>query len=170
VSTNEDESVSFAPLESFGDAIARRFEEVAAQLRELLPGADIQHVGSTAIPGTLTKGDLDVQVRVPATEYSRAKRELAKIFLLNVGGFASDDAISFEDDSVRPSLGIHLTVIDGSGDIQWKFRDLLTASSDLRADYDRLKRQFDGGSMAQYREAKAEFIFQVMQSRQDSRG
>ncbi|MBM6383202.1 MAG: GrpB family protein [Paenibacillus sp.] len=27
----------------------------------------IQHVGSTALPGTLTKGDLDIQVQIPKT-------------------------------------------------------------------------------------------------------
>jgi len=36
------------------------------RIENLLPNADIQHVGSTAIPYSLTKGDLDIQVRVSA--------------------------------------------------------------------------------------------------------
>ena len=37
-----------------------------ASLRPLLPTAEIEHIGATAIPGALTKGDLDVMVRVAA--------------------------------------------------------------------------------------------------------
>jgi GrpB-like predicted nucleotidyltransferase (UPF0157 family) len=158
----EEEKVNFAREEDFGEAVGRLFTRVAAQVRALLPGSDVQHVGSTAIPGSLTKGDLDVQVRVTADEYERAKQALSTLYAVNVGGFAANDAISFEDYSSQPSLGVHLTVIDGSADIQWRFRDLLIASPALRQEYDELKRRFDGGSMAEYREAKAAFVDRVL--------
>ncbi len=132
-------------------------------MQTLVPSADVQHVGSTAIPGSLTKGDLDIQVRVPESKYLAAKERLSEIYNVNTGGFASDDAVSFEDYRSQPSLGIHLTVIGGSADIQWKFRDLLVASPVLREQYDRLKRQFEGGSMEKYRDAKARFVSRVLQ-------
>jgi GrpB-like predicted nucleotidyltransferase (UPF0157 family) len=157
----EEEKVTFAPEQSFREAVDRLFTRVQAQLRAVLPSCDIQHVGSTAIPGSLTKGDLDVQVRVTADEYERAKEALSALYAVNVGGFASSDAISFEDYSSHPSLGIHLTVVDGTADIQWRFRDRLIASAGLRHEYDELKRRFDGGSMAEYREAKAAFVDRV---------
>lgn len=81
---------------------------------------------------------------------------------VRVGGFASADAISFEDSSSEPPLGVHLTVIDGSADIQWRFRDRLLASPALREQYDRLKRRFHGGSMTDYRAAKATFVERVL--------
>jgi GrpB-like predicted nucleotidyltransferase (UPF0157 family) len=162
--TGEDERVDFAPEQTFREAIGRLFMRVQAELQALLPGADIQHVGSTAIPGSLTKGDLDVQVRVSSDGYVAAKEALSTLYGVNLGGFASEDAISFEDYSAKPSLGIHLTVIDGSADIQWRFRDLLIASPGLRDEYDRLKRRFDGGSMSQYRDAKAKFVSRVLQA------
>jgi GrpB-like predicted nucleotidyltransferase (UPF0157 family) len=160
----EEDRVRFAPEQSFRDAVTSLYRQVEAQLRGLLPGADIQHVGSTAIPGSLTKGDLDVQVRVPEHEYAAAKTALSAHYKVNAGGFAADDAISFEDYSVTPSLGVHLTVIGGSADIQWKFRDLLLASAELREQYDQLKRQFDGGPMARYRDAKAEFVSRAFEA------
>jgi GrpB-like predicted nucleotidyltransferase (UPF0157 family) len=119
-------------------------------------------VGSTAIPGSLTKGDLDIQVRVVAPTYPAAKRRLSEIYDVNAGGFVGEDAVSFEDYSGTPSVGIHLTVIGGSGDIQWRFRDLLVASEALRQEYDDLKRQFEGKSMARYREAKERFVTRVL--------
>lgn len=155
--------VYFAPEDHFREEVALLFEMVQSQVLTLLPTADVQHVGSTAIPGSLTKGDLDVQVRVTAPEYSAAKAQLSKVYSVNIGGFAADDATSFEDCSSRPTLGIHLTVIGGSVDTQWKFRDLLAASPALREQYDQLKRQFEGQSMEEYRSAKAEFVSRVLQ-------
>ncbi len=142
--------------------MSQRFEQLKGELEALIPGADIQHVGSTAIQGSLTKGDLDIQVRVAAASYTVAKKRLSAIYDVNVGGFAADDAVSFEDYTGMPSVGIHLTVIGGSSDTQWRFRDLLVASESLLKEYDDLKRQFDGRSMAKYREAKERFVTRVL--------
>jgi GrpB-like predicted nucleotidyltransferase (UPF0157 family) len=157
-----DERVTFAPEQHFRAAIDPLLARVKTQLQALLPESDIQHVGSTSIPGSLTKGDLDVQVRVSSVSFSAAREALSKLYRVNAGGFALRDATSFEDYSTHPSLGIHLTVIGGGADIQWRFRDLLVASPALRDEYDRLKRRFDGGSMAEYRDAKALFVTRVL--------
>jgi GrpB-like predicted nucleotidyltransferase (UPF0157 family) len=157
-----EESVSFLPETHFRSRVLQRFEQLKRELAALITDADIQHVGSTAIPGSLTKGDLDIQVRVVAATYPMAKQQLSKIYAINVGGFAADDAVSFEDYSSVPSVGIHLTIIGGSSDIQWRFRDLLSASESLRREYDDLKRRFEGKSMAKYREAKERFVARVL--------
>ena len=162
LSATDDECINFAPEQDFREAVGLLFARVEAQLRTLLPAADIQHVGSTAIAGSLTKGDLDVQVRVSSDTYDAGKEVLTKLYRVNLSGFASEDATSFEDYSTQPSLGVHLTVIGGSADIQWKFRDLLIASPALREEYDQLKRRFDGRSMARYRDAKATFVERVL--------
>jgi GrpB-like predicted nucleotidyltransferase (UPF0157 family) len=163
MSAVEDELVNFASEQHFREAVGRLFARVEAQLSALLPGCDIQHVGSTAIPGSLTKGDLDVQVRVTSSKYDEAKEVLSRLYRVNIGGFASADATSFADYTTQPSLGVHLTVIDGSADIQW-FRDLLIASPALREEYDQLKHRFNGGSMAKYRDDKATFVERVLRA------
>lgn len=74
---SDDETVSFLPEERFRARVLQPFEKLRVELEAWVPGADIQHVGSTAILGSLTKGDLDVQVRVVASKYSPAKERLA---------------------------------------------------------------------------------------------
>jgi GrpB-like predicted nucleotidyltransferase (UPF0157 family) len=157
-----EQRVYFGPEPNCREAVERLFARVAARIGALLPNADIQHVGSTAIPGSLTKGDLDVQVRVDKSDYAPAKAKLGAIYAVNAGGFASDDAISFEAHDTEPSLGVHLTTIGGAADVQWRFRDLLIASLELRAEYDALKKGFHGGSMDNYREAKHRFVARVL--------
>ena len=158
-----DETVHFVSEASLRERVARRFAEVASVLRPLLPeGAAIEHVGSTAIPGALTKGDLDVQVRTAAADYEAAKARLLERYAVNTGGFVAADGVSFEDNTADPPLGLHLTVIGGSCDLQSRFRDRLLASPELQREYDALKRRFEGGSMALYRDAKMGFVEKVV--------
>ena len=97
-----------------------------------------------------------------ASQYPIARERLLEVYDVNEDGFVAEDAMSFEDYSSNPSLGVHLTVIGGSADIQHRFRDLLIASPTLQQKYDQLKRQFDGRSMKKYRNAKAVFVDQVL--------
>jgi GrpB-like predicted nucleotidyltransferase (UPF0157 family) len=162
VSAIEEETVTFAPERQFREAVTRRFIEVRTQLAAIVDDAEIHHVGSTAVPDSLTKGDLDIQIRVARARFASARAQLQRLYAVNTGGFSDDDAISFEDCSGEPSVGIHLTVIGSVSDVQMKFRDLLLASESLRKDYDNLKRRFEGGSMEGYRTAKADFVSRVL--------
>ena len=156
--------MTFVPETEVRESVARLFSRIERQLRELLPGAEIEHVGSTAIPGCLTKGDLDIQVRVSTEAYAAARRKLAELYEINEGGFAADDATSFEDYSTEPPHGVHLTVINGSCDIQWRFRDAIRASGELRQEYDEFKRRFEGRPAKAYRDAKCDFVLRVEES------
>jgi GrpB-like predicted nucleotidyltransferase (UPF0157 family) len=145
-------------------ALCRR--EVAA-LRALVPGADVQHVGSTAVPGSLTKGDLHLQVRVPAEHFAAAEAALAEAYPRNPGSmylpgvFAAFERKGDIDEPRRGAsidLGVQLTAIDGEVDVFWRFREVLLARPDLAAEYDALKRRHEGAAMSAYRTAKDSFF------------
>lgn len=158
----DDELVFFVPELEVRDAVERLFTRLESELLTLAPGADVQHVGSTAIPGSLTKGDLDIQVRVSAGTYAAAKQRLETLYRTNTGGFAAADGVSFEAEESGRSVGIHLTVVGGSVDIQHRFRDRLNGSAALRDEYDGIKRRFHGRSMERYRDEKALFVARVL--------
>jgi GrpB-like predicted nucleotidyltransferase (UPF0157 family) len=150
------EPVFFADVIAFKAKADALFASVAARLQSLLPSALVEHVGSTSLPDGLTKGDLDVQVRVRAAYFDEARIALASIYEENPGGF-TDGGRSYKDDATDPPIGLHLTVIDGPSDIQFRQRDILRARADLRAEYDSLKRRFHGRDMDAYRDAKHAF-------------
>ena len=162
LSSPKDEAVSFVPEQSIREQIQDRFQQVQQRLQSLIGDVEIHHIGSTAIPNALTKGDLDVQIRIERSRYEQAKDVLMAAFSVNEGAFSGDDGISFEDYSEDVPAGVHLTVIDGACDLQSKFRDRLLASAALQREYDDLKRSFEGGSMAEYRDAKEAFVLRVM--------
>lgn len=135
------------------------FEEVAAELRALLPYADIQHVGSTAVPGSCTKGDLDIVVRVERERFAVAEQVLAARFEPNTGSTGSEVFAAFLDSSTDPDLGVQLVVVGTNDDNDFvKWREQLRCDPVLRAKYDELKQRFEGKSMDRYREEKSEFI------------
>lgn len=139
------------------------FERVEKELRALLPAsADLRHVGATAVPGCLTKGDLDVVVRVETHAFAEADRVLAAKFARNEGSKRTACFSSFEDSGTVPHLGVQLTVKGGVDDYFHSLSDALTEDPALVEAYNALKRRFDGQPMEAYREAKGAFIRDVL--------
>ena len=124
----------------------------------------LQHIGSTAIPNSLTKGDLDIQVRIPAELFTVAVNKLSKIYDTNDGSHRSATFAAFKDDALDPPLGVQLTVIGGEEDFFSKLRDFFKVHDNYRLEYDNLKKQFEGKSMEEYREAKSKFIENLMET------
>jgi GrpB-like predicted nucleotidyltransferase (UPF0157 family) len=140
----------------------RLFERVRNELGALLPSADIRHVGATAIAGCLTKGDLDIAVRVAADQFVIADAALAARFARNIGSGRTDTFSSFEDPGVSPHLGIQLAVAGSEDDFFHHFADALNQDAELIAQYNALKLQFDGQPMDVYRAAKGVFVTTVL--------
>ena len=134
------------------------FSVVAARLRAILPHAEILHVGSTSIPGTLTKGDLDIAVRVSPDNFHEADRLLGELFNRNTESFRSDEFSAFQDSTSDPESGVQLVVVGSIPDNFLAWRQLLESDAELRHEYDDLKKRFEGQSMELYRAAKTQFI------------
>lgn len=141
----------------------RLFARVNAELGALLPACtEIHHVGATAVPGCLTKGDLDIAVRVGPGTFAAADAVLASKFARNAGSKRTDAFSAFEDATATPHLGVQLTAKGGADDYFHLFADALRRSTELVAAYNALKQRFDGKPMDAYRNAKSAFIEDVL--------
>ncbi|WP_127531029.1 GrpB family protein [Paenibacillus kobensis] len=158
------EIVNFYDHSMLYDKAQKLFVEQRARIKQVVSEADIQHVGSTAIPGTLTKGDLDIQVRVMQENFMIAVRALSTLYLDNEGSIQTGTFRAFKDDSTDPPLGIQLTVKGSDFDFFYKFRDVLLINEEYRIKYDELKRSYEGKGMEVYREAKNEFFEWLMET------
>jgi len=141
-------------------AVEAAFERERQRIARLLPKADVQHVGSTAIPGSLTKGDLDLLVRVAVDEFAAASRALSEIYEVHQPEEWQDDFASFALPSGGEiAVGVQLVIEAGESDrLFLGFRDLLCSRPDLRDAYSELKSAHRDDSVDSYREAKARFI------------
>ena len=141
----------------------RHFEHVRNSLvTHLPPGADIRHIGATAVPGCLTKGDLDIVIRVDAGSFRQADALLAARFARNNGSIRTRGFSAFADPSTDPHLGIQLAVIGGPHDFFHLFVDALLRSPALVTEYNALKQHYEGKNMNTYRAAKDAFVEQVL--------
>jgi GrpB-like predicted nucleotidyltransferase (UPF0157 family) len=154
------ERVHFFEQRHFYEQAEETFLEQKEKILRLLPEADVQHVGSTAIPNSLTKGDLGI----PAELFTDAVKNLSTLYAVNEGSVQTDYFRAFQDDTVAPPLGVQLTVIDSELDVFWKFREVLLANDTYRAEYDELKKAYEGKSMEAYREAKQQFFARLMET------
>jgi GrpB-like predicted nucleotidyltransferase (UPF0157 family) len=140
------------------------FNEQKNIILSQIPEADIQHVGSTAVPGSLTKGDLDIQVRVSQFLFQDAVQILSGIYDVNEGSTQTDYFRAFKDDSAIPPLGVQLTVINSDLDIFWRLREVLIRNEHFRMEYDELKQYYNGRLMEDYRQAKDSFFQKLRES------
>lgn len=156
------EYVTFVEQAAIAEVADAAFEQHKARLLGLLPYADIQHIGSTAIPGALTKGDLDLQVRVLQTEFPAAEARLAEIYQRNTGSIRTPSFASFKDDHAEPPLGIQLTVTGDELDDFCAFRDFIVTHPAYLEEFNQLKRSAEGLAMDDYRERKGRFVEKIL--------
>ncbi|ASL62610.1 GrpB family protein [Bacillus cereus] len=154
--------VNFLEQSKINEMANKEVSHQKSRILELLPNVDIQHIGSTAIPNSITKGDLDIQVRVSKEDFTKAVEILSTIYDINEGSTKTDFFRAFKDDSLPLPLGVQLTVINSDLDFFWKIRDVLLKNDEFRKEYDDLKRNFEGKTMDEYRLAKNQFFERIM--------
>jgi GrpB-like predicted nucleotidyltransferase (UPF0157 family) len=150
--------VEFVEEAQVREAVLVVFDDLRTTLGKLLPDARIEHIGSTAIPDAITKGDLDVCVLVERGDFREADRVVAEHFARNVGSDRTESLSSFVDDTKAVPVGIQLVVRGSREDFFVQWRDLLRRSPEVMRTYNELKRRWHGRSHEGYRGEKSTFI------------
>jgi GrpB-like predicted nucleotidyltransferase (UPF0157 family) len=149
-----NENVYFKPAASFKTVADQLYALHKEKLLTLLPYADIHHVGSTAVPDSLTKGDVDIQIRVPAHHFSLAKQRLSSFYQVNKGSIQTNEFCAFETKNYPLPIGIQLTAIHSEFDMFWRITKVLIGNTQFQKAYDQLKRRCNGATMENYRKDK----------------
>ncbi|MGA2555676.1 MAG: GrpB family protein [Verrucomicrobiota bacterium] len=144
---------------------AARFAEERARIAKALAGnaLEIQHIGSTAIPGITAKPVLDIAAAIHDFESGHALVPA----LVSLGyTYRGENGIARRHYFERGDL-YHLHVFD-QGSLDWlrhlRFRGRLLASPGLAARYTQVKlaaARESGGNRARYQDLKASFIEEV---------
>jgi GrpB-like predicted nucleotidyltransferase (UPF0157 family) len=155
--------------DSAREAAEARFTTIVVELTSMLPSsAEILHVGATAVPGCLTKGDLDIAVRVDRHDFAATEAVLAKRFSRNTGSVRTDEFAAFESSDRQIHVGVQLTVKGGAFDVFHHLAEKLRKDPALMRRYNDLKLRFSDKPMKDYRAAKHTFIAEVLSKRGSS--
>jgi len=161
-----------APIEIAGydSAWPARFDSERMRLVPLLPGAEIHHIGSTAVPGMPAKPVIDLMALVDDLDAPIAA-------LIELGAYQYPEAFNatliHRRWLCRPTAAHrthHLHLVDEHAELQrhLRFRDRLRANGPLRDEYATLKRELArrlGGDREAYSEAKSAFIGALQKER-----
>ena len=131
--------------------------------------SDIQHVGSTAVPGLLAKPILDIAVAVSSREaISQIAERLSKIGYIDRGDGGNNGGYLIVKESELDIRIVHIHIVELT-DIQWqnyiRFRDVLRQDAAIRQKYAELKQNLAEkyrDDRKSYTAAKAEFIKGVL--------
>lgn len=139
------------------------FEQVSRQLFSVLPEAKIEHVGSSAIAGAISKGDLDIFVGVVKQEFSKALTAIEKLgFQIKQETLRTESLCMLETSEYDMDVAIQLVELGSQFENFLVFRDRLNADPALIESYNSLKSESTGLSSEEYREKKSEFIRKVL--------
>ena len=155
--------LTFVPEETIRQEVEQAYRLHRACLEKLLVDVEVHHVGSTAVPGSLTKGDLDIQVRLTPERFEEAVAILGQHYQRNMGSTRTMTFASFKDDSARPPLGIQLCAAGGPEDFFCRLRDFFLDHPNANRKYNDLKTRFQGGDMDEYRKEKSAFLEGLLQ-------
>ncbi|MXY54781.1 MAG: GrpB family protein [Gammaproteobacteria bacterium] len=157
--------MKFLLPDEYQPAATHLFERVAEEVRRHVPESRIEHVGASAVPGAISKGDLDVFVGVPRERFEQTIGALG-----HLGYSVKADTLRTESlcmlETHRYPTAVALQVVENGSRFEMflTFRDALRRDAALLCQYNDLKRACEGLGEDCYRTRKAAFIKGVLAS------
>lgn len=154
----------FRPASSI-PGLAAAFEAERRRILAAVPGAEVIHTGASSIPTLLTRGDLDIHVRVAGEEFDRARAALERTYTAYRRGMWTDAFAAFSDAAREPPVGVALTVLGAEHDVRFmKGWQRLRDEPELVDELNTLKKRHAGGDEAAYEADKSAFFDRIAET------
>lgn len=150
--------VGLHPVRSIANQVERALADLRHELQVLVPGIHVEHIGATALPDGLTKGDVDVNIRVDFDRFNDAVATLSVRFEIAQPQNWTATFASFSDERRGLPIGIQVTVKDSDDDFLVALRDRLRDDPALRREYDGIKGDAAPAGRDTYWQAKNAFL------------
>jgi len=133
------------------------------EVNTALPNARVEHVGSSSIPGSISKGDIDICVVINFSELEEAVSMLEEMgYVVKLDTLRTPELCMLQ--SPRQDIDLALQVIAKGSEFEFfmTFRDAMLKDPSLVEQYNQVKLDHWNLSPALYREAKSKFIAAVL--------
>jgi GrpB-like predicted nucleotidyltransferase (UPF0157 family)/RimJ/RimL family protein N-acetyltransferase len=158
--------VKFLEPETYQPLAREIVDQLCPRIRQALPAARVEHIGSSSIEGAISKGDLDIFVGVEAEGFEDAVAAIESLgFRIKTESFRNESLCPFESDAYPLPVGLQLVVNRSEFEFFLTFRNRMNTDGGLRSEYNRLKRHASDFSDDQYRRVKSQFIESVLNRR-----
>ena len=151
--------------EEYSSITSKIYQDLKSRLSKLIPSARIDHIGSSAIPNSLSECDLDVLIAVNNEEFNTSLEIIKTIgFKEKQNTLRTNDLCMLITDEYNYDVAIQLIVKGSEFENFIIFRDALLADSGLVKKYNDLKAKYKNQSEEEYRAEKSKFIKSVLSS------
>ena len=154
-------TMKFYEASEYQECNNRLFEVYRAKIISLLPTARIEHIGSSSVPGAISKGDLDIFVGVEPVELENAVLKLEEIgFFVKLDTLRTSELCMLE--SNEPDVALQVVANKSKYEFFITFRNALINSPELLSSYNSLKKNCIFFSEEDYRKVKSDFISRAL--------
>lgn len=149
--------------EEYSSKVNLIFKKLKLELLNILPFARVEHIGSSSVLSSLSKGDLDVFVGVEQEVFEEAIELVKTIgFTEKTNTFRSNELCMLITDKYNYDVAVQIVVNGSEFEDFIKFRDSLRSDSKLVQAYNDIKVEASVLSEEEYRAKKAGFIQRVL--------
>jgi GrpB-like predicted nucleotidyltransferase (UPF0157 family) len=153
-----EQPLELFPVESLAGEVDLVLTALRRELSTLAPGVGVEHIGATAMPDGVTKGDVDVNLRIAPERFDSLVAALSARFDVAQPQNWTGTYASFSDTRRGLPLGIQVTVVGSDDDFLVELRDRMREDPDLRRRYDAVKRANAPAGREAYWQAKDDFL------------
>ena len=155
--------MDFIEQSEFLPRIEKIYSELQAELIKILPNSRVEHIGSSSIPGTISKGDLDIFVGVDQCDFKSSVALISKIgFHQKADTLQTKSLCMMITNSYSEDVAIQVVANGSEFESFLDFRDKLRSNPELIVKYNQLKFNCKGMAQDMYREIKSSFIESVL--------
>lgn len=138
------------------------FEKWKPIIETSIPASKVEHIGSTAVRGVLTKGDIDLYVEVAGDAHAAAVSTIETMGFTVKPNTHRDAELCMLERSDVDNFALQVVAQGSKYRFFLEFRDALNSSNDLVEKYNALKLSCSGNTPEQYRKHKSQFIMKVL--------
>ncbi|WP_163836027.1 GrpB family protein [Spartinivicinus ruber] len=135
------------------------FDQVTSKIIHAIPFARVEHIGSSAIKGAISKGDLDIFVGVPLAVHQECIDKIISLgFRIKKDTLRTESLCMLEAGQYECDTAIQLVANGSKFEFFLVFRDKLKSDYRLLLEYNNIKLSCQNLSEEQYREKKATLL------------
>ncbi|QRQ12093.1 GrpB family protein [Acinetobacter pittii] len=152
----------FLEPEQYQQRCTQLFNSYKKEISTLLPFAKIEHIGSSAIPNAISKGDLDIYVEVKPDQFKFAIERLKTLNFIEKQNTLRTHELCILESLNNDDVAFQIVVTDSVFTFFLAFKNKLINSPTLVNEYNQLKLQCSHLDPDQYRTIKSDFINRVL--------
>lgn len=152
----------FLEPEKYQQRCAQLFNSYHKAICALLPFAKIEHIGSSAIPNAISKGDLDIYIEVMSEQFEFAIEQLKTLNFIEKQNTLRTHELCMLESLNNDDVAFQIVVTDSVFTFFLTFKNKLISSPTLVNEYNQLKLQCSHLDPDQYRTIKSDFINRVL--------